>query len=157
MPQYIYDLADIAIEKNRGVLAVSVRDDSPLGRKLGKAPKPEENPKRRAFIAMLKARGIGFSLCEFRVNSGFGPYSGTLYIDVPYATEDPDYQLLSAALEHPDGTLKDPHVRFWVLSLSAARAAKEARTESARTGEYCPAETLLSLPFRLLGSVYLGC
>lgn len=49
---------------------------------------------------------------------GFVP--GQIYIGLPYEESDPRYCQLRDHLENPDGTMRDSHVTFYVISLQLA-------------------------------------
>ncbi|HDR9032400.1 TPA: hypothetical protein QDB14_006722 [Burkholderia vietnamiensis] len=48
-------------------------------------------------------------------------YGGSIYIDLPFDRDDATYRALEAFLEHPDGSLRFPHMRFLVIDLDYAR------------------------------------
>ncbi|PNG12253.1 hypothetical protein CXK97_19930 [Stutzerimonas stutzeri] len=48
------------------------------------------------------------------------PYSGQIYLDLPFDNTLSEYRKLEAFLEHPDGTLRFDKVRFAYLPLDVA-------------------------------------
>jgi hypothetical protein len=47
-------------------------------------------------------------------------YLGSIYIDVPFDLQLPEYQKLAAYLENPDGTMRLENTEFCVLPISVA-------------------------------------
>lgn len=47
-------------------------------------------------------------------------YRGDIYVDVPYDTTDPTYELLRDYLENPEGTMRHPTVTFEYYPLELA-------------------------------------
>lgn len=43
-----------------------------------------------------------------------------IYIDVPFDENDPQYQQVQAYMEHADGSMRFPTVKFWYLPLEKA-------------------------------------
>lgn len=118
MPQLLEHIDAIARRKQRAVLYLSFFDADGDWRRSGSW---WDNPTRTQVIDWLDANGVGWCECgEFASESTMRSYGGTLYLDVPFDLADPAYQALAAFLEHPDGTLRLPGMKFWAVSLEAA-------------------------------------
>ncbi len=118
MPQLIQHLDTLAIQKQRDVLAVHFPELI-----FEFEPVRDTYSKRNQVIEFLEAEGIGWLPCaEPRSDKGvlLAGYLGMIYVDVPFDTESPQYQIVQRRLEHPDGTLRDPSVRFLCLPLARA-------------------------------------
>ena len=73
-------------------------------------------------IAWLDANGYTWRPCGEMASDGWISmgYRGSIYLDTPFDREDPAYQKVEQYLEHPDGTLRLPKMRFWALTLDVA-------------------------------------
>ncbi|SDH55403.1 hypothetical protein SAMN04487926_105274 [Paraburkholderia steynii] len=118
MPQMIDHIDAIARKKQRDALFVTFTDD-PSGE-----PSPydwESHPGRAVIIEWLDTHGYAWQPCgEVADERMMVSYRGSIYIDVPYDLADPRYRALEAFLEHPDGSLRMPHMRFLVIGLDYA-------------------------------------
>lgn len=119
MPQRLEHIDAIARQKRRDTLFVTFFDD-PAG-----TPSPypwESHPARAAIVGWLDARGYAWQPCGEVANERImRGYRGSIYIDVAYDPGDASYRALEAFLEHPDGSLRMPHMRFLVLDLEYAQ------------------------------------
>jgi hypothetical protein len=118
MPQMIDYIDAIARQKQRDALFVTFTDD-PAGE-----PSPydsESHPGRAAIIEWLDMHGYAWQPCgEVADERLMVSYRGSIYIDVPYDLADPRYRALETFLEHSDGSLRMPHMRFLVIGLDYA-------------------------------------
>ncbi|WP_005032760.1 hypothetical protein [Holophaga foetida] len=116
MPQLIQHIDDIARAKGRDVLFVRFTRLAELDAGLSE----DDCLEREALIAFLDEQGISWEPCAPLSTSGWiCGYFGDIYVDTPYDTEGSQYQVLQARLEFPDGTLRDPQVRFLLLPLAS--------------------------------------
>jgi hypothetical protein len=80
-----------------------------------------QNESRIQILRGLDEMEIRWEPCgEIASEYRWASYDGSVYIDVPFDTLDPLYQKLAAFLEYPDGTMRFPDTRFFVLSLDVA-------------------------------------
>jgi hypothetical protein len=119
MPQIIEHIDAIARQKQRDALFVTFFDD-PRG---NKSPYSwDSHPARAAIVEWLDAHGYAWQPCgEVASVNIMRSYRGSIYIDVPYDTDNAAYLALEAFLEYPDGSLRTPHMRFLVISLDDAQ------------------------------------
>ena len=124
MPQILKTIDQIAREKQRDVLLVTFHKE---GISLFNDNfSYEECDERKVLIQWLDENRI-----NFQESFGFAPgammmdYWGQIYLDVPYDESNPQYQLLSQYLEHPDGSSKIPDVRLYALKLELAMKYKD--------------------------------
>ncbi|AOJ17106.1 hypothetical protein [Burkholderia vietnamiensis] len=119
MPSMIEHIDAIARRKARDTLFVSFFDD-PAGER---SPyRWQAHPARAALVAWLDANGIAWKPCgEVADERVMRSYGGSIYIDLPFDRDDATYRALEAFLEHPDGSLRFPHMRFLVIDLDYAR------------------------------------
>jgi hypothetical protein len=76
---------------------------------------------RSAVVAWLDARGYQWGACgAFAELSMMLPYLGQIFLEVPYDESSPEYRALRDFLEHPDGSMRYPSVRFCVMPLDYA-------------------------------------
>ena len=76
---------------------------------------------RRKVIEWLDAKAIRWSPCgNFADLDYVLSYRGQLYIDLPYDSELPVFQQLTAFLEKPDGSARIPGVKFLYCTLEQA-------------------------------------
>lgn len=81
----------------------------------------QQDPERLRVISWLDEHGIAWQPCgpvanEKRIPSHFG----SIYVDVPFESADPAYELLRDYLENPDGTMQHPTVTFRYYPLEMA-------------------------------------
>jgi hypothetical protein len=117
MPETIEHIDAISRKKQRDVLSIRfhARDTDSLEYDY------QRDPVRQRIISWLDERGIAWQPCGPVANeNGMWPYCGSLYVDVPYNTSDPTYELLRAYLENPDGTMRHPTVTFQYYPLELA-------------------------------------
>lgn len=81
-----------------------------------------ENDSIRAdIIAWLDSSGFGWEECGPYANiNRIEGYRGQLYIDLPFDETNEQYCQLRDYLEYPDGTIRQPTVRFYVTTLDYA-------------------------------------
>ncbi len=129
MPQLIKRIDEIAIEKQRDVLYVRftkepfVSDDEPYER----FREWRNCAARQAFLQWRQDNNIAAIPCgpPSIVNGWIiEGYFGDLYLDVPFKTDNADFQKLSAHLEFPDGNMKQPHICFCYFPLEVAERYK---------------------------------
>ena len=118
MPQILEHIDAIARCKQRDVLYLTFfedRDGRPVELDW------QENETRQTVIAWLTANGHAWTPCgEIANERRIQGYRGSIYIDTPFDQADPAYQALIGFLEHPDGSLRLPQMRFWALTLRLA-------------------------------------
>jgi len=119
LPQLIQHIDDIARAKGRDILFVRFTQlEDPFS-----GEDAEDCAERNHLITFLDQQGIPWEPSAPPSNSGWlTGYFGDIYIDVPYDTEHPLYQILQAHLEFPDGTLRNPEVRFLIWPLNPRKA-----------------------------------
>jgi len=123
MPYLIDHIDAIARQKQRAVLFVEfhpqdTEDDSPLSYLNYDY---EHDARRQAFMDWLDERSIGWCPCApIADECGFESYLGQVYIDLRMDESDPTYCELRDHLEHPDGSIREDNVRFYVLKLEVA-------------------------------------
>jgi len=116
----------IARIKNRTVLFVSFEPESDSLRTAFEAPNHpytdyENDFNRKEFIAWLVENNIDWEPCgHFACETGWISYGGNIYVDVPFDVNDLRYVKLQERLEYPDGTMKNPYVKFWMVTLENA-------------------------------------
>ncbi len=117
MPQLIEHVDAIARRLGRDVLFVEFGQPDPGSASVAY----QDDPSRHALLAWLDANAIAWApagaiASETRLDS----YRGQIYIGLPYEESDPRYCQLRDHLENPDGTMRDSHVTFYVISLQLA-------------------------------------
>ncbi|HLF95912.1 MAG TPA: hypothetical protein VI457_02105 [Methylococcaceae bacterium] len=118
MPMLIEHIDAIARKKQRDVLYVEFHpDEDGFERNYDHG----RDPLRQQVIEWLEANHIGWFPCApFASEEFMCPYLGQIYLDVPFSESDPVYQKVRDYLEHPDGSMRYPTVRFYVLPLAVA-------------------------------------
>ena len=118
MPQLIEHIDAIARQKQRAVLYLEFH------------PEPfeewqdydyERDPMRVAVLAWLDEHAMRWQACgPFANVQMMAPYLGQVYIDIPNDESLPAYCTLRDYLEWPDGGMRHPGVRFYVMPLEYA-------------------------------------
>lgn len=118
MPALIEHIDAIARKKGREVLYLEFHPQ-PFAE--WRAYRYEEDQVRSAVLAWLDAHGVPWTRCGPYANPArMAPYLGQVYLDVPYDDALPEYCRLRDYLEHPDGTMRHPGVRFYAMPLDYA-------------------------------------
>ena len=116
--QLIRHIDEIAREKRRDVLYLAFH---PPQRALRSNYDYTTDAQRDTILAWLTARDVPWTPCgpvaDLRV---LDAYRGQIYLDVPFDKQLPQFTELCAFLEHPDGSIRHPGVRFYVLPLEQA-------------------------------------
>ena len=126
MPQLMKTLDEIAREKQRDVLCVMFFDPRRL---IPKQLSVARRKLRSELIQFLDDHSISWSECfdPATENMLIYPFSGSIYLDVPYDLADPAYRLVADYLETPDGEPKYKDMHFGVRTLDAAIKNAEGR------------------------------
>lgn len=86
----------------------------------------EADAMRRRTLEWLGAHHITWLRCgPYASVTRMEPYRGQVYLDVPFDENLPLYQELRNYLEHSDGSMKHPDVRFMVMTLDRAMQNSE--------------------------------
>lgn len=118
MPVQIEHIDAIARSKGRAVLFLEFH---PRPFKEWRDYRYQNDPVRAAVLAWFDAHGVPWRPCgPFADPSVMAPWLGQVYIDVPYDEALPDYRALRDYLEHPDGSMRHPGVRFYAMPLEQA-------------------------------------
>lgn len=118
MPVQIEHIDAIARSKGRAVLFLEFH---PRPFKEWRDYRYQDDPVRAAVLAWFDAHGVPWRPCgPFADPSVMAPWLGQVYIDVPYDEALPDYRALRDYLEHPDGSMRHPGVRFYAMPLEQA-------------------------------------
>jgi len=125
MPLLIKHIDQIAREKNRSVVFVSFEGAENISLNM---PAPnhfyarfEDDPNRKELIKWLNENSITWEPCaHFASEGGWSSYSGNIYIDVPWDETDEQFLKVQKCLENADGTMKNPLVKFWGITLDQA-------------------------------------
>jgi hypothetical protein len=118
MPGLIEHIDAIARKKGREVLYLEFHPES-LSE--WRNYRFEDDPMRAAVVAWLDAHAVTYHPCgPFANPNVMAPYLGQLYLEVPYDESLPGYRSLRDYLEHPDGTMRHPGVRFCAMPLDYA-------------------------------------
>ncbi len=81
----------------------------------------EDSAIRNTVIEWLDSQKIGWRPCGHFANvNAMAGYRGQIYVDVPYDESLPEYKVLEAYLENPDGTMRFPEVGFYYCPLEMA-------------------------------------
>jgi hypothetical protein len=118
MPQLIEYIGAIALRKQRDALYVTFFGDAS-----GREPTSdrEDNRSRQRIIEWLDLEGYGCQRCGEAANERvMRSYRGSIHIDVPFDTSNADHRSLKSILEHPDGTVRLPEMRFGVIAYEHA-------------------------------------
>lgn len=113
MPQLIEYIDAIARRKQRDAPYVTFFEDVS-----GREPTCdwEDNPSRQQIIEWLDVEDYGWQPYGEAANECvMCSYRGSIHIDVPFDTSNVEYRAFESFLEHPDGTLRLPDMRFWVI------------------------------------------
>ena len=114
MPQLIEHIDAIARQQGRDVLYIEFHPEAPGERK---GYDYARDPVRAAVLAWLDGHAVPWRECgpiaDLRIMS---PYRGQVYVDVPYDEALPAYRAVRDYLEHPDGSMRQPGVRFYLLT-----------------------------------------
>jgi hypothetical protein len=117
MPELIEHIDAIARKKQRDVLNIRfyTRDTDLI--KYDHLSDPE----RLRVIVWLEEHAIPWQPCgPVADEQCMSSYRGDVYVEVPYDTTNPTYQLLQTYLENPDGTMRHPTVTFLYYPLELA-------------------------------------
>lgn len=118
MPQLIQHIDAIARRKERDVLYLEFHPTAAQERRHYQF---QQDPKRAAMLAWLDEHALRWQECgEFANPRVMRSYLGQVYVDVPYDEAVPAYQVLRDHLEHPDGSMRQPGIRFYLLTLDLA-------------------------------------
>lgn len=118
MPRLIEHIDAIARKKGREVLYLEFHPESPCE---WRNYRFEDDPMRAAVVAWLDVHAVTYHPCGLIANPNvMAPYLGQLYLEVPYDESLPGYRSLRDYLEHPDGTMRHPKVRFCAMPLDYA-------------------------------------
>jgi hypothetical protein len=120
---------EFAREKQRDVLWVVFYDPS---KKIPSRRNPKDSKRRERFIAFLEQHQIPWSPCFEPWGPSWEviPYYGSIYLDVPYDVNLPQYQLLANYLENPDGSPRYSNACFAVRTLEMANQWTLPQAES---------------------------
>lgn len=114
MPQLIEHIDAIARKQGRDVLYIEFHPEAPDARK---AYDYARDPVRAGVLDWLDRHAVQWRACgpiaDLRV---MAPYRGQVYVDVPYDETLPAYRAVRDYLEHPDGSMRQPGVRFYLLT-----------------------------------------
>ncbi len=81
----------------------------------------ENSTIRKTIIEWLDQHQIEWSPCGHVASENLMmSYQGWIYVDVPFDTKDPTYQVLRDYLETPEGTMRFSNVRWYYLPLEDA-------------------------------------
>ena len=119
MPVMLRHIDAIAREKQRDVLYLEFH---PEGREERRGYRYGDDPVRAAILAWLDEQGFRWERCgpyaDIRIIEE--TYRGLIYIDIAFDEKNEQYRRLAAYLEYPDGTIRQPSVRFYINSLEHA-------------------------------------
>ena len=121
MPDLIDNIDVIARRHQRAVLWLEFhpRDD-------WRRYRFETDATRDTVLAWPGEQRIGWLPCgPFTIPGNTGPYLGQVYLDVAYDHSVPAYRVLCDFLEHADGSMRHPGVRFNVMPLDYAQRNAE--------------------------------
>jgi hypothetical protein len=127
MPQVLKHIDYIARQKQRDVLYLTFINE-PF-KSFFSEPEPSDhywkqpNSIRSKILIWLDENGFSWKECgEPARISGWRSYAGQIYIDVPFDTNDPEYQKLVEYLEDGNGNIKPEfgNTQFWVMALDNA-------------------------------------
>lgn len=117
MPSLIDHIDAIARRKQRDVLSIRFVTRE-TDRRAYDYP---QDPERLRVISWLDEHGIAWQPCGCVADENcMSSYRGDIYVDVPFKTDHPTYQLLQPYLENPDGTMRHPTVTFEYYPLEMA-------------------------------------
>lgn len=115
MPVCLEHIDAIARQVGRAVLYLEFH---PLNRE---NYRHEADRCRLEVLDWLTSYGIRWRRCgAFADPQRMPPYLGQVYLDVPFDENLPTYREVRDYLELPNGNMRRPGVRFYVLSLEAA-------------------------------------
>ncbi|WP_312548726.1 hypothetical protein [Massilia sp.] len=118
MPGLIKHIDAIARKKGRDVLYLEFH---PQSYSEWRRYRFEGDPMRASVLSWLDAKRVSWLECgPFADPNTMAPYLGQVYLDVPYDDSLPAYRSLRDYLEHPDGAMRHPSVRFCVMPLDYA-------------------------------------
>jgi hypothetical protein len=125
VPQIIEHIDAIARKKKRDVLFVTFHTwerDADGFQQLNAPDDWRTHSPRQRVVEWLDSHGIPWQPCGHFADTGLMmSYVGQIYIDVPYDTSLPEYQLVERFLENPDGTMAIPGARFCYTTLEEAQ------------------------------------
>lgn len=132
MPQLLQTIYEIAVAKGRNVLCIVFGDPRvpppyyeglcTLDDELIEWPDWRTHPTRQQVVDWLENNGIAYCKTGFPRQSWIiEGYGGSLYLDVPFDTTNPEYQKLAAFLENPDGSPRLPGMSFWAVTPESGR------------------------------------
>lgn len=122
MPMIINSIDYIARQKKRDVLFVTFMPLNEDGYFADEAFDWENCVTRKRVIDWLESNEIGYLFCHRFWADGLleYPYQGQVYIDVPFDQNNKQFKKLQDYFENPDGSMKDPTVRFCYITLEQA-------------------------------------
>lgn len=124
MPQLIEHIDAIARQKNRDVLYLTFFPQSDDLEEISQFIY-QKSEARKTVLQWLDANGIVWQPCgEFARTNVMMSHLGSVYLDVPFDTQDANFQKLTEYLENPDGSMKIKDVTFWAMRLEHAMKNK---------------------------------
>ena len=122
MPMVIDSIDYIARQKKRDVLYVTFMPINDDGYFDDEDFDWENCYTRKRVIDWLEFNKIGYQFCHRFWADGLldYPYQGQVYIDAPFDQNNEQYKILEDYFENPDGSMKDPTVRFCYITLEQA-------------------------------------
>lgn len=118
MPVLLQHIDAIARAKQRDVLHLEFH---PKNWDACRAYYYENDSVRADIIAWLDGRGIKWVGCgPYADINRIESYRGQIYIDLPFDAAAEEYCQLRDYLEYPDGSMRQPTVRFYVTTLGFA-------------------------------------
>lgn len=119
MPALIKYIDAIARERQRAVLHLEFH---PLDYAQRSAYRHEADPLRDALLAWLDAHGYAWQPCGPNASApdSMSSWRGQICLDVAFDDTLPHYCQLRDHLEHPDGSMRHPAIRFYVMPLDHA-------------------------------------
>lgn len=113
MPELIDHIDAIARSKRRAVLYLEFHHGTDVPWR--------DDAKRSAMLAWLDHHGYTWGQCGGIADvRRMAPYSGQVYLYLPYDVALADYCRLRDHLEYPDGSMRHAGVRFCVMPLDYA-------------------------------------
>ena len=131
MPMLIDCIDQIARNKQRDVIYVMFGEPGYTSREDFELLEDWEHCEVRQYLLRwFEENGIAAVPCGgFSSDGWIEGYFGHLYLDVPYDSNNADYQKLENLLEHEDGSTKLPGVMFCCLPLAVAMECEDGEED----------------------------
>lgn len=125
MPTLIQHIDAIARQKQRDVLMVTftpaAQEGEPDDPASWRTFDWKALPARQRVLDVLASHGVAWQCCGHFADVGtMARYAGQIHIDLAYEPGNPRCREVLDFFEHHDGSMKDPCITLWLMTLELA-------------------------------------